>query len=219
LAGAIRALDVPGLDRELAVEHLGDEVLRHVAQIVVGGALLERFRGHASRPPQSVASRNVVISVEEGKDVTVSGSLGVTKQSGQKISPRVSASIAHRDLFGTGRYLGLEIVRARNDREFRALDAQASVPVVAREFSRMERLLIRVPVYGGDASVSLSAKLLSGRGSAMRDLAVNAGPAPGRLNEIDLPLAGLAAGEYLIDLTATSAGREVRDRLAIRVTP
>jgi len=65
----------------------------------------------------SVASRNVVISVEEGKDVTVSGSLGVTKQSGQKISPRVSASIAHRNLFGTGRYLGLEIVRARNDRE------------------------------------------------------------------------------------------------------
>jgi len=65
----------------------------------------------------SVASRNVVISVEEGKDVTVSGSVGVTKQSGQKISPRVGASIAHRDLFGTGRYLGLEIVRARNDRE------------------------------------------------------------------------------------------------------
>jgi len=65
----------------------------------------------------SVASRNVVISVEEGKDVTVSGSLGVTKQSGQKISPRVGASIAHRNLFGSGRYLGLEIVRARNDRE------------------------------------------------------------------------------------------------------
>ncbi|HJW93665.1 MAG TPA: outer membrane protein assembly factor BamA [Thermoanaerobaculia bacterium] len=65
----------------------------------------------------SVASRNVVISVEEGKDVTVSGSLGITKQSGAKISPRVGASVAHRNLFGSGRYLGLEIVRARNDRE------------------------------------------------------------------------------------------------------
>jgi outer membrane protein assembly complex protein YaeT len=65
----------------------------------------------------SVSSRNVVISVEEGKDVTVSGSVGVTKASGQTISPRVGASIAHRNLFGTGRYLGLEIVRARNDRE------------------------------------------------------------------------------------------------------
>jgi len=113
-----------------------------------------------------------------------------------------------------------EVLRARNDREFRALDAQASVPVVAREFSRMERLLIRVPVYGADAAgASLSAKLLSGRGSTMRDLTVTPGPAPGRMNEIDLPLAGLAAGEYLIDLTATSAGKEVRDRLSIRVTP
>ncbi len=65
----------------------------------------------------SVGSRNVVIAVEEGKDVTVAGSLGVTKQTNEKISPRVGASIAHRNLFGTGRYLGLEIVRARNDRE------------------------------------------------------------------------------------------------------
>ena len=113
-----------------------------------------------------------------------------------------------------------EILRARNDREFRALDGQASVPIVAREFSRMERLLIRVPVYGTDAStVSLSAKLLSGRGSAMRDLTVIAPARPGLPNEIDLPLAGLAAGEYLIDLTAAGAGGEVRDRLSIRVTP
>jgi len=65
----------------------------------------------------SVASRNVVISVEEGKDVTVAGSVGVTKQTSQKISPRVGASVAHRNLFGTGRYLGLEVVRARDDRE------------------------------------------------------------------------------------------------------
>ncbi len=65
----------------------------------------------------SVATRNVVISVEEGKDVTVSGSVGATKQSGAKFSPRVSASVAHRNLFGSGRYLGLEIVRARKDHE------------------------------------------------------------------------------------------------------
>jgi hypothetical protein len=111
-----------------------------------------------------------------------------------------------------------EVLRARNEREFRMLDADDMVPVVAREFSRMERLLIRVPVYGGGGSdVSLTAKLLSGRGSAMRDLAVTT--APGRLDEIDLPLSGLAAGEYLIDLTATGAGKEVRDRLSIRVTP
>jgi hypothetical protein len=53
----------------------------------------------------------------------------------------------------------------------------------------------------------------------MRDLAVVAPQRPGLPNEIDLPLAGLAAGEYLIDLTVTSAGGEARDRLSIRVTP
>ncbi|HEV3140736.1 MAG TPA: VWA domain-containing protein [Vicinamibacterales bacterium] len=127
--------------------------------------------------------------------------------------------IAVRDLRGPVAIGTPEVLRARNAREFHALEGQASVPVVAREFSRMERLLIRVPVYGaGAGNVSLSAKLLSGRGSAMRDLPVTVANAA-QLDEIDLPLAGLAAGEYLIDLTATGAGGEARDRLSIRVTP
>jgi len=84
----------------------------------------------------------------------------------------------------------------------------------------MERLLIRVPVYGsGSGPVSLSAKLLSRMGSAMRDLPVTEGAGADRVNEIDVSLAGLAAGEYSIDLTATSAAGEARDRLAFRVTP
>ena len=41
-----------------------------------------------------------------------------------------------------------EVFRARNAREFRALEAQAAVPVASREFSRTERLLIRFPAYG-----------------------------------------------------------------------
>ncbi len=128
--------------------------------------------------------------------------------------------IAVRDLHGPVAIGTPEVLRARNAREFRALDGQASVPVVAREFSRMERLLIRVPVYGGDADrVSLSAKLLSRMGSAMRDLTISAAAAPGHPPEIDLPLSGLAAGEYLIDFTATNSAGQARDRLSIRVTP
>ena len=127
-----------------------------------------------------------------------------------------------------------EVLRARNAREFRALDGDAAVPVVARDFSRIERLLIRVPVYGSAGAgssgiadrVTLSAKLLSRLGGAMRDLTVTEGahpkgaPSPaGDVREIDLPLSGLAAGEYMIDLTATGAKGEARDRLSIRVTP
>ena len=37
-------------------------------------------------------------------------------------------------------------------------------------------------------------------------------------NQIDLPLAGLAAGEYIIELTATIPGGEAKDRVGFRVT-
>ncbi len=66
----------------------------------------------------ALGSRNVAIAVEEGKDLTVSGSVGIASAvegSNKKVTPRVAASIAHRNLFGTGRYLGLELIGAQND--------------------------------------------------------------------------------------------------------
>ena len=112
-----------------------------------------------------------------------------------------------------------EILRARNAREFRLLDDSAAVPVASREFSRSERLLIRFAAYGpADAMPLLSAKLLSRMGQTMRTLAVAPAATPGGANEIDLPLAGLASGEYLIELTATTPAGEAKDRLTFRVT-
>ncbi|HET7712293.1 MAG TPA: translocation/assembly module TamB domain-containing protein, partial [Thermoanaerobaculia bacterium] len=65
----------------------------------------------------SVSDRNVTIQVEEGKNLTVAGALGVTKQVEAPISPLISASVAHRNLFGTGRYLGLEVIKSRERNE------------------------------------------------------------------------------------------------------
>ena len=42
--------------------------------------------------------------------------------------------------------------------------------------------------------------------------------APDGDNQIDLPLAGLAAGEYPIELTATSPAGRATDQLGFRVT-
>ena len=110
-----------------------------------------------------------------------------------------------------------EILRARNALEFRRLDADAAVPVASREFSRAERLLIRFPAYGPpNAAPSLSAKLLNRMGQTMRELIVAS--TPGGANEIDLPLAGLANGEYLIELIAKSPAGEAKDRVNFRVT-
>ena len=112
-----------------------------------------------------------------------------------------------------------EILRARNAREFRRIDADAGVPVAAREFSRAERLLIRFPAYGPvDAAPSLTAKLLNRVGQTMRELPVAPASTPTGTNEIDLPLAGLANGEYLIELTAKSPAGEAIDRINFRVT-
>lgn len=67
----------------------------------------------------SVDRRNVVIAVEEGKNLTASGSVGFLAEGGSQnghrvFSPRLSGALAHRNLFGTGRYLGFEGVYAPN---------------------------------------------------------------------------------------------------------
>ncbi len=58
----------------------------------------------------AVDQRNIVLQVEEGKDLALSSSIGVTKQSGLPLSILGTVSVANRNLFGTGRYLGLDLV-------------------------------------------------------------------------------------------------------------
>jgi outer membrane protein assembly complex protein YaeT len=67
----------------------------------------------------SVADRNVVIQVEEGKDLTVSGSVGVSSgiSGSAGVQPLGSVSVAHRNLFGTGRYAGLELIGSQDRQE------------------------------------------------------------------------------------------------------
>ena len=122
-----------------------------------------------------------------------------------------------RDLRGAVAIGTPEILRARNAREFRTLEGEAAVPVAAREFSRTEHLLIRFPAYGAsDSPPALSAKLLGRAGAAIRALPVSR-ESDGE-NAIDLPLANLASGEYIIELTATTGTGEAKDRVAFRVT-
>lgn len=72
----------------------------------------------------TVGDRDIVIQVEEGRNLTLSGSVGaraqrpsVTSDSGYDISPRVALAAAHRNLFGTGRYLGMEGVVSDKEEE------------------------------------------------------------------------------------------------------
>ncbi|MGB7220500.1 MAG: VWA domain-containing protein [Vicinamibacterales bacterium] len=114
-----------------------------------------------------------------------------------------------------------EVFRARTAREFAALDANAAaVPVSSRVFSRTERLLIRVPAYspadGGRDRPAVSARLLNRINQPMRALDVQ--PAAGNLNRIDLPLAGLANGDYFIEIAAKGRAGEAKELITFRVT-
>ncbi|HUP47705.1 MAG TPA: translocation/assembly module TamB domain-containing protein [Thermoanaerobaculia bacterium] len=73
----------------------------------------------------AVGERNVVIAVEEGRNLTISGSAGARYDTagrgegtdGGRFSPRIAAAAAHRNLFGTGRFLGSEVVWSRFEQE------------------------------------------------------------------------------------------------------
>ncbi|HZT77078.1 MAG TPA: VWA domain-containing protein [Vicinamibacterales bacterium] len=124
-----------------------------------------------------------------------------------------------RDLSGAVALGTPEIMRARNALELRTLEAQAAVPVVSREFSRAEQLLLRVPVYGAvDAPPAVSARLLGRSGQTMRQLEAVAPSGPGAPDGFTLSLAGLATGEYTIEVTAKAATGTATDRLTFRVT-
>jgi VWFA-related protein len=111
------------------------------------------------------------------------------------------------------------VFRARTVRELQQLKADADpVPVTAREFSRMDRLLIRIPTYGpGGTPAVLSVHLLNRAGQPMSELQVVPAPKPGE-QQIELPLAGMAAGEYIFEIKTTGDGGEAKELLGFRVT-
>ncbi len=113
-----------------------------------------------------------------------------------------------------------EVFRARTVRDMQVLKADTkAIPLVAREFLRAERLLVRVPMYGpAGTTPKLTVKLLNRAGTAMSDLLVTpSAVAPGAL-EVEFALAPLAAGEYLLELTATGESGELKELLGFRVT-
>jgi hypothetical protein len=74
-----------------------------------------------------------------------------------------------------------EVFRARTLRDFQQLKGDLkAVPVPAREFSRSDRLLVRVPAWGpANSTPKLTARLLNRGGQAMSELPVAPAASPG----------------------------------------
>jgi len=112
-----------------------------------------------------------------------------------------------------------EVFRARTVREFQQLKADAdAVPMPGREFSRTDRLLIRVPAYGPANTVpTLTARLLNRAGQPMADVPIVAPSGKGD-PAIELPLAALAPAEYVLEIKATGDGGDAKELIGFRVT-
>ena len=109
------------------------------------------------------------------------------------------------------------LYRARTVRDLQTIRANPSaVPVADREFSRSERLLVRVEAFApGGLVPEVTAKLMNRSGAAMADLPLQ--PGVGGSFESELPLSSLAAGEYLIEFTAKAPSGLTQDTIAFRI--
>ena len=111
------------------------------------------------------------------------------------------------------------VYSARTPREFQALATNAAaVPPANREFSRTMRLLIRFDSYGpGNEVPAPTAALLNNNGQKFADVPVAAASAGGT-HQIDMSLATIPAGEYVIEITVKGAtGETAKELVAFRV--
>ena len=125
--------------------------------------------------------------------------------------------IAIPDLTAADVMLGTpQLMRARTARDLQQIKGNPdAVPVAMRDFSRAERLVVRVPAYGpGDTTPAVSARLLNRNGQPMSDVPVGPSAAPDT-QEMELALAALAPGEYILEIKAG----EVSELVGFRVTP
>jgi VWFA-related protein len=104
---------------------------------------------------------------------------------------------------------------ARNALEFRALAKNPDAsPTADRDFRRTDRLVVRAEAYApGNALVKVAAKLLNKQGQALADVPISAPAAPTDPHVVDLPLASLAPGEYLLELSAAAEGASAATQL------
>ena len=107
--------------------------------------IFQRVEVQPEQTGTSVGDRDIVIHVEEGKNLTLTGAVGlrierggqdarltddaeedptpdtnatISDDGGMDINERIAIAAAHRNLFGTGRYLGVEAVLSSEEQEY-----------------------------------------------------------------------------------------------------
>jgi hypothetical protein len=113
----------------------------------------------------------------------------------------------------------LQVHTVRTARDLQALNANPEpVPVATREFRRTERLIVRFQATAPGASTPTNeAHLLNRAGQSMAALPVQAVPSGNGQSQIDLPLAGLPPGEYVVEIKSSAGSNQAKQLLGFRV--
>jgi VWFA-related protein len=113
------------------------------------------------------------------------------------------------------------LLRARTVAEARAIGAgQQALPFAGREFIRTDHLYVRFSVYGAAASrADVSARLTGKAGATLLELPVAKMVGAEDAYQIDVPLASIARGDYLIAVAAAHGDERTRALVPVRVVP
>ena len=113
------------------------------------------------------------------------------------------------------------LLRARTVAEARAIAAAPqAVPFAGREFLRTDHVYVRFTVYGAAAAdAEVSARLTGKTGAALVELQVAKMAGAETTYQIDVPLASIARGDYLIAIAAARGDQRTRALVPVRVMP
>jgi VWFA-related protein len=212
-AGARR--DTPGAIAVLAATPKGDLVYRGRSSLP--GTPGAGSAGSAPLPPGAGAgAQRFSFEAPPGKldlRLTIEGTNGAGTLDREDRDIEVPDLTAPQVAISTPR-----VFRARTARDLQALAADGNAtPVISREFSRTERLVIRFDVYAaGTDTPKTTATLLNRAGDKMADLPVTPAAAGGT-HAVELGLNTIPAGEYLIQIDAAGTSGKASEVLAIRV--
>ena len=198
----------------------GDERREQAAQVqlmVIGVDGAPHFRGRvpdeADANPTVQGPQRITFEVPPGRvQMKVS-----VKDAGDSTIDSDTRELAIPDLGAPEVGLSTPAVfRARTAIDLQAITSNPdAVPVVARQFRRTERLVVRTQAYGPGTEVpTVTARLLNRIGTPMQDVPVKM---VGGVAQVEMPLSGIAPGEYLLDLRAAGQGGEAKQLVAFKV--
>jgi len=194
-----------------------DAALASAASPAAGSSIDSSSAGRSGASSSQAASRGpqrVVFDAPPGK---VQLRVSVEGASSQTLDTE-TREIAVPDMTAPQPTIGTPmLMRARTLPELNKVKADAdAVPSAAREFSRTERLLVRVHAYGPAGVPPLKVHILNRSGSAITELPTTPSPKPDVL-QFEVPLANLAPGEYVVEIKAGDQDSDPKELLGFRV--